>query len=137
MTLSQSYLSYREEYQALDLALEDDIGIRVEFRTFSHASGWRARAHKARALDRDRNNMVYVPGDVMYGTSRYDCLKLVIRDEGQRTFLYIHKMLPPGKIERMSDLALARPPDPPDQLPLPESRLVQRISHIPPVIRRV
>ena len=105
MTISQSHMSYSDCYDAMNRALDDSQGVRIEVGTENEAIFFRMRCHKARAIDRRRNAEAYASDHPMHNASLYDPLVLRIRQNSGRTWIYIEQQgLHLGEIEPLSQL---------------------------------
>lgn len=105
MSLSNATLAFTDCKEFLERALDADRGARVPFQTEEQAGYWRMRCYQFSKLDRKDNELVYNPGDRMFGQSEYDCLSLVIKRSTDGFFwVYAEKRtLDPGMIEDIPD----------------------------------
>lgn len=109
MTTPTSRGAYGPYFDALDRALEEKTGIRIECATQGDANQYRVRLHSARTLDRQLNCESREAGDPLYGTSDYDKLIVRVRPGADgKWWVYIQRNAINGKIEVL-----------PDELPLP------------------
>lgn len=104
MSLPTSFLSYATEFEALDRALADTKGIRINLGTYAQANAYRVRLHYARRLDRDRSKEMYKPGDPGYGTSSFDCIVCRLKEDTEGGWwVYLEKNeVIPGHVESLS-----------------------------------
>lgn len=107
MSLPDSHLAYAAEYEALDAALHDAKGIRIEIGSQREALRFRFRLNYARKVDREKNKEIYQKGDPMYGSSAYDSLVCVLRqDTADIWWVHIEKNEKiPGYYESLSGAA--------------------------------
>jgi hypothetical protein len=76
--------AYRTERDILDRALLSEKGVRVQQTddtSKTRAHNLRQRLNLARVADRKRNATVYPLGDVRRGTSDYDSLSFLLRED--------------------------------------------------------
>ena len=89
MTTSTSRLSYDDCFEVLDRALKTTRGLRIGFAAHGDAHHFRLRLHKARAIDRAENKLMYDEGHQLYGKSIYDSLVARIGQEQKKWWLYV------------------------------------------------
>ena len=109
MTLPTSLLSYAAEIDAMEKAMESDMGIRIRMRNWEHANFFRMRLHYARTLDRKQNKEIYqeTSDHKMYGCSQYDPLFAKIRYIDGVCWLYLEKV---DRLEFDTELLTERAP---------------------------
>ena len=79
MPNSTSYLAYPDVKEAFDRAVLGK-GIKLSFKDYRAAVRFVARCNSYRVLDRKENLKLFNEGELMYGRSPYDILK-VVREE--------------------------------------------------------
>ena len=105
MSLPTSLLSYTDCLDVFDKAVEDEVGVRVPFRTIDEATHFKMRLHMARKLTREDNTRLHQPGDLMYGKSVYDKIKVTTRTLKSGVYVYLKQTkIDPGVIESLADL---------------------------------
>jgi hypothetical protein len=111
MTISDSPLSYKDCYDAMERALEDAKGIRLRVNRVQDAYHLRMRLNQARAINRKENRRTYDPEHHLYGRSIYDRLMFKIkerttRDGSPRVYVYLERIsdLKPDMVEALSEV---------------------------------
>lgn len=125
MSIPKSRGAYGDCYEVMERALEDEVGVRVQFEDENAATFFRMRMHTARAIIRKDNCRIYEENDPMWNASMYDKLiaRIVTADDG--VWLEIKKTdVLPGKIESLSSTPLLDSDeglfeDPPEEAPEP------------------
>lgn len=74
MTLPANLDAYDREFEALERAANDPIGIRLKFTSSSRAQLFMFRIHQARALERANSKKIYEKDDPRWGKSAYGSL---------------------------------------------------------------
>ena len=96
MTLSNSRLSYRDEYTLMQQAIDLPNGARAFIGTHGDAINYRLRLNKARQLDRNLNAQAYEPGHLLYGGSVFDELIITLREDTEGNWwVYLEKSKQP------------------------------------------
>ena len=102
MSLPTSRGAFGDCYKVLDAALDDEKGVRVEFRTHENANYFRMRLHQARAINRKDNADTYDRDHPLYNASPYDQLVVRLHAINGSYWLYIEK-------NRVEDLGAIEP----------------------------
>jgi len=123
MTISDSPLSYKDCYDAMERALEDTKGIRLRVNRVQDAYHLRMRLNQARAINRRENRRTYDPEHHLYGRSIYDRLMFKIKERSakngdQKVYVYLERIgdLRPDQVEALSEVE-------PDDIPLQEQTI--------------
>lgn len=108
MTLPDSLLAFSDCVDIFERAMDDGRGCRVRCKDWDAASYLRLRLHKARALDRRKNQLAYEPGHQLHGASPFDEYVVRIKEvryegEGSRIYVYVEKT-ERAEIESLGDL---------------------------------
>ena len=100
MTMSNSRLSYAEEYILMEKAIKEEKGSRAFIGSREAAMTYRLRLNRARQLDRKLNAKAYAEGMKMHNASIFDELVFTVRiDEDGQHWVYLEKALAPQHVE--------------------------------------
>lgn len=85
MANAQGLSAYPTARTLLDQALESERGIKVKFQSYSEAFKFRMNCYTVRSRERKESVKIYPIGHALHGSSPWDGLELIIRDEDGRT----------------------------------------------------
>lgn len=104
MTAPTTRLAYNDAFEAMNKALDDPTGIRIQVGSLPEAYTLRSRLHYARRIDR-RDNTNLEETDELYGRSAFDPLIVRIKqDEEGEWWVYIERStLKHNVIESLSE----------------------------------
>src|SRR5262245_5120458 len=93
MSLTNSRLAYKREFDLMEGAMKERKGTRTLAGAYGDAMNLRLRMNKARALDRRLNALAFPEGHVLHGGSEFDELIFTIReDETEQWWVYLEKV---------------------------------------------
>lgn len=107
MSLPTQLGAYESEIELFDRALEDEVGVRVNFGTdHAKAKQFQLRLHQARSLQRAQNRRLYPIGDKQYDTSPWEgYIVKVLQDVAGEWWVYICKRSTEiGDVENLSEI---------------------------------
>lgn len=91
MTAPATRLAYNDAFEAMNKALDDPTGIRIQVGTLAAAYTMRSRLHYARQIDR-RDNSSLPEDDELYARSAFDVLIVRIKaDVEGKYWVYIER----------------------------------------------
>lgn len=91
MTAPATRLAYNDAFDAMNRALDDPTGIRIQVASKAEAYTLRSRLHYARRVDRSDNSHLD-ESDELYGRSVYDPLVVRIKqDVEEEWWVYIER----------------------------------------------
>ncbi len=111
MALSSSIQAYPDCHEFFEAVVDDPQGGRIWKGTFQAAHEFRHRCHQFRRLHRKNNERIYKPGELMFGCSEYDTLKLQLKEDsaGDWWVYAVQMRNAPRSIELLSEV---EPEDP-------------------------
>src|SRR5216684_4351797 len=74
-------LAFPDCHEFFEAVVDDPQGGRIWKGTFQAAHEFRHRSHQFRRLHRKNNEKIYKPGELMFGCSEYDTLKLQLKED--------------------------------------------------------
>src|SRR5215471_10871580 len=93
MSLTNSRLAYKREFDLMDGALKEAKGARTRAGAHGDAMHLRMRMNKARTLDRKLNAKTYPETHILHGGSTYDELVFTIKqDDEDQWWVYMEKI---------------------------------------------
>ena len=91
MPLSPQIAAYNDCFDLFEKALDDKVGARALFESWSAAFVFRNRMNYFRKLQRDQNKRVYERNDPQWNTSEFDCLIVRIKESVDGWWVYVER----------------------------------------------